>query len=670
MSLYRKTVLSVVLISLIVAATVVIWRINNSQIAGGDNHAPVEVRFQLKWLMYSGFGPQALGVADGIYERAGVDVTLMPGGPGKDPLRLVATGKADVGLASFDQILLARSKGLPIIAISEDTTKSGVGFIALEGSGITTPHDFAGKRVGVMPGTDKGTLYEALMAKLNIDRSTITEIPVGPNLEMLLNGTVDVFPSFITNQPILAEERGFRVNIIDPYQYGIRPGGNVVFTSEETLRTQREDLKRFLVGELWAIRASLETTDDNVVDAVVDLNPQLDRAAELRIWRATRDMLYAKEPLQLGRMDEQLWNHTAEVWQSSGLLPKDINVKECYTNSLVDEIHKSGLLDSGVSDHLQSDVAYTHRQSKLRHVTVSLGWQPNANSCGQIAALELGFYKAQGLDVTFEPGGIDNPSVVRVASGSSDIGIANSPVLVINAVSSGVPLQIVGTIQHTGYHAFFSRAESKIASVEDWRGKRVGIKPGSPTYFLYHEMLLRNGVDRAELHEVPLKYGVQPFVANDVDVYPGALTNEMLVLEELGIDIVILHPEDSGIPTCGSVIFANREYIDQHPEVVKAFVSATMAGWEWCLEPENEAEAIEHLSKHCRNIDRNKELNALRMNRELVMQHALGANNLERLSQIMESMKARGLIRSDIELNEVVHSVPHNRAPCPEHAQK
>ena len=339
---------------LLVAACVLLFTVGCENKSGSQNTTPSQkpekgrqhVSFRLKWLVYSGFGPQLLALEQGYFERAGVKVDIQPGGPGLDPIKLVVTGAEDVGLASYDQILIAREKGIPVIAIAEDTTKSGVGFTALKTSGIREPKDFVGKRVGIMPGTDKGTIYEALMAKLGINRAKITEIPVTFNMDVLLNGTVDVFPSFITNQPILAKEKGYEVTVIDPYEYGIRPGGNVVFTSEETLLRKRDALKRFLTGELQAIIASHKVDDAMVVDAVLKHNAKLNRAAELKIWRASRDMLYEADSKKVGFMEPETWSHTADLSKRYGLIKVIPALNKCYTNELVKEIHAEGSLNS------------------------------------------------------------------------------------------------------------------------------------------------------------------------------------------------------------------------------------------------------------------------------------------------------------------------------------
>lgn len=317
--------------------------LSNSTHSGSPTTVNANVNFRLKWLIYGGFTPHFVALEKGYYAKEGLNVSIQPGGPGIDPLKLVLTGDADVGLASYDQILLAREKGLPLVAIAEDTTKSGVGFLSLESSGITNPQDFIGRKVGVMPGTDKGTMYEALMSKLGIDRSKIQEIPVQFNLTVLFNGTVEVFPAFISNQPIIARDSGFEVNVIDPDKYGITPGGNVFFTSEATLQKKRGILLAFLRAELRAIMDSQSMDDREAVECVLKNNDQLKRETEIKIWQATKNLIEPKDRATVGLMSDEKWAETARIFKQSGLLKNVPSLDKCYTNAFVEEIHRRGL---------------------------------------------------------------------------------------------------------------------------------------------------------------------------------------------------------------------------------------------------------------------------------------------------------------------------------------
>ena len=115
-----------------------------------------------------------------------------------------------------------------------------------------------------------------------------------------------------------------------------------------------------------------------------------------------------------------------------------------------------------------------------------------------------------------------------------------------------------------------------------------------------------------------MKYSVQMFLENEIDVYPGAFTNEAVSLRLRGIELREFHPADYGIDTLGNVLFVTEEMIEKRPEAVRKFVKATLRGWEWCLQPENMERAVVFLGKHTKHLDERKELAALKANVALV----------------------------------------------------
>lgn len=252
---------------------------------------------------------------------------------------------------------------------------------------------------------------------------------------------------------------------------------------------------------------------------------------------------------------------------------------------------------------------------KLR---VRLGWLANANSAGPVVAAARGFYQDEGLDVMLSEGGMAQHAVRSVAAGEDDLGFANGPDLVISARAAGVPVKIVAVVHQEGCHGFFVRDDSDIRSPRDWPGRRVGVKSGSPTYTYYLALVSKLGIDRNAIREVPLGYDPRPFLAGDVDVYPGAKTNEAVTFEQQGVRVRCIDPEDYGIPTIGTVLFATEPILRDRADAVRRFVRATMRGWDWCRPASNRESVVNHLAALNPGLDRRKELRALELTLPLV----------------------------------------------------
>jgi ABC-type nitrate/sulfonate/bicarbonate transport system substrate-binding protein len=296
-----------------------------------------------------------------------------------------------------------------------------------------------------------------------------------------------------------------------------------------------------------------------------------------------------------------------------------------------------------------------HKVENLRQLSVRLGWQVNANSIGQIVALEKGYYQEEGLKVTLQPGGLTHPSTASVSSGADQIGFANHPMLVFKARNNGAPLRILSIVQQKGYHAFFSRAEDNLQSPENWKNSRIGVKYASPTYLSYYALLSKFKLEH--ITEIPLQYGIQQFLDGDIDIYPGALTNEGIILSRLVEDLVVTKPEEYGFSTMGNVIFATEEFIGSEHDTVISFLRATSRGWDWALNPVNEDEALSILLNYCRNPDIEKERTALEINRKLAGNSALSEANIYKLNQIFNQMREYDLINDQLSFEDTIWRV-------------
>jgi ABC-type nitrate/sulfonate/bicarbonate transport system substrate-binding protein len=285
---------------------------------------------------------------------------------------------------------------------------------------------------------------------------------------------------------------------------------------------------------------------------------------------------------------------------------------------------------------------------KLR---VRLGWLVNANSAGPVVAAARGFYRDEELVVMLSEGGMAQHAVRSVAAGEEDLGFANGPDLVISARAAGVPIKIAAVIHREGYHGFFVKDNSDIRAPRDWPGKRVGVKPGSPTYTYYLALASKLGIDRNTVREVPLGYDPRPFLAGDIDVYPGAKTNEAVTFEQQGIRVRCIDPEDYGIPTIGTVLFASEPTLRCRSDAVRRFVQATMRGWDWCRPAGNREEVVSHLAALNPGLDRRKELRALELTLPLV---GTGEIDRARLAAFIDVQTRHGDLSRPVTIDELV----------------
>ncbi len=132
--------------------------------------------------------------AANTFENAGLRVDLRALTCDADVIAAVAGLRAGVGLVKAESFLEARAGGIPIVAFAAGLIESPATFYALSASGIHSPFDLVGKRVAYEFGGESAIVYEAMLARLAIPRSRLTEIPFPPSAKALVDGVVDLAP--------------------------------------------------------------------------------------------------------------------------------------------------------------------------------------------------------------------------------------------------------------------------------------------------------------------------------------------------------------------------------------------------------------------------------------------------------------------------------------------
>lgn len=300
---------------------------------------PDEISVRLKWQITTSSAGDIVAIKKGIFEKNRLDVTLNEGGFNQDPVKLVASGADFIGLEAADRVMLARAEGIPVVCVAMVFQSSPLVFISKEGSGIETPKDFEGRKVGVKLATNAMPMYEALLRKADVDRSTITEIPIQFSLTPFIEDQVEVLPGWINYQPFLLEQQGINCTTIDPRDYGIDVYDMCYFTTEKVIQEHPEIIERYLKSVLEGYQWAFEHKDE-ALNMVLEYKEGLDSAAQ-------RFLLYENEPFvlstpdgKIGWMEREKWEATQQVYLDAGMLEKPINLDSLYTNRFLEKIYK------------------------------------------------------------------------------------------------------------------------------------------------------------------------------------------------------------------------------------------------------------------------------------------------------------------------------------------
>ncbi len=216
---------------------------------------------------------------------------------------------------------------------------------------------------------------------------------------------------------------------------------------------------------------------------------------------------------------------------------------------------------------------------ELDPVTVQLKWKHQFQFAGYYAALEQGYYEEAGLDVHLmeAPDGADEPAQV-VLQGDADFGIAASDLLLLRA--QGEPVVALASIYQHSPLILLSVEDRGIDNIHDLAGKEVMIEAHAAELLAYLES---EGISPNDLTQRPHSFDPEALIQGQVAAISAYSTDEPFLLKQAGLEYQIFNPRASGIDFYGDTLFTTEAQIREHPERVKAFLEASLRGWEYAL---------------------------------------------------------------------------------------
>jgi NitT/TauT family transport system substrate-binding protein len=276
------------------------------------------------------FAPFYLAQQAGYYADAGLEVTIEHK-QAPDVVRLVADGEAEFGVADATDTMIARTSGIPVVAISTLYARFPVALIGPSGSVPSDPADLAGLRIGT-PGRF-GSSWHALLALLEAggltpDDITIREYPQFDQVNGLLAGDVDLITGYRNNEPLRLEAQGMTPELLTVDEVAPLPGPGV-FTSDTLLADEPELARAFAEASARGQQAVIDDPQagfdaaSEAVSAIAE-DPETARA----ILDATAELWSGDDGFDGGRLDLDLWETGYETLRRLGFIDGSVPLEE------------------------------------------------------------------------------------------------------------------------------------------------------------------------------------------------------------------------------------------------------------------------------------------------------------------------------------------------------
>ncbi len=298
-----------------------------------------EVTVQLKWIHQAQFAGFYTADREGSYQREGIDVTFLPGGVGIDVVSGISRGDVDFAVMGADSMLVARSRGIPLIAIATLYRINPFVLVAFADSGIHSPYDFVGRTVAITEGYNH-IQFEMMMNQLDIGMTSINIIPYTYDDTAFLQGDVDVTVSFAAGSLLsLRQKTGDRpLRLFWPDDFGVHFYADTLVVHEQLAADRPDLVLRFLRATLAGHLRALQEPE-SAIDATMDYAHLQDRSLQYEMLRASIPLIHTGYD-RIGWMRPEVWLDMAALLFDHDLLTEPIDVDAAFTLDFLKAVYE------------------------------------------------------------------------------------------------------------------------------------------------------------------------------------------------------------------------------------------------------------------------------------------------------------------------------------------
>ncbi|HEY8034156.1 MAG TPA: EAL domain-containing protein [Methylobacter sp.] len=278
------------------------------------------IHLQLRWHHQFQFAGYYAALEKGYYKDAGLDVIIHEGTPAKKPVQEVLQGHAQYGEAN-SELLLERLRGAPLVALAAIYQHSPSVLIARKDTGIFSPDALVGKKIMLLDKTVDAD-FVAMFNNEGIDISRLHVVPSSYEIRDLVDGKVDAFNSYLSNEPYFLKQQGVEFTVLNPRNYGIDFYSDILFTTEQELKQHPERVKAFRQASLEGWYYAMDHPQE-IIDLLLNKYKVKKTRDHLEFEADAIRSLIIPDVIDLGHMNPWRWRHMAETFVKADMVEND-----------------------------------------------------------------------------------------------------------------------------------------------------------------------------------------------------------------------------------------------------------------------------------------------------------------------------------------------------------
>ncbi|ATX80547.1 PAS domain S-box-containing protein [Mariprofundus aestuarium] len=288
-------------------------------------------------------------------------------------------------------------------------------------------------------------------------------------------------------------------------------------------------------------------------------------------------------------------------------------------------------------------------------VSLHLRWKHQFQFAGFYMALEKGYYRDVGLEVTLIEGGPDKSSVQHVLnSRGGAYGVTGTGAMIERA--DGKPIKALAVIFQHSPLALLVTKDSGIRTFSDLRGRRVMLQEGQQNSDVI-AALKAIGMTEKDIIRQNISYDINDLITGNTDAFSSYVTDQPHQLDLLGVSYHTLSPRTHGIDFYGDILITSDEEVQKHPERTRTFIQASILGWNYALEHMDETIDLILEKYNTQNFPRSQLVFEAKESAKLIMQDVvkIGYMNSHRWDRIAATYIDQGFISPDYQVADFIY---------------
>ncbi len=210
-------------------------------------------------------------------------------------------------------------------------------------------------------------------------------------------------------------------------------------------------------------------------------------------------------------------------------------------------------------------------------LTMQAAWINDAEFAGYYVALDKGYYKEAGLDLTYLPGGPDVIPESTLVASKADLALTTPDTTVTAITQQGAKFKIIGAQYQKNPIGIVSLAEKPIKTPQDLIGKTLAVPPVNVVSV--EAMFALQGIDKSKVNIVPYAYDPTPLIKGEIDASLDFTTNVPYTIKQAGKDATSFLLYDFGFTIYNDTVVVTEETLKTKRKELVVWLKASRAGW-------------------------------------------------------------------------------------------